>query len=123
MRHAVSVGAQRGERQSGFLRFEGEGIDFDDVEKIFAALLAGKEIVDPGEKGVAAELERVAAGIEAEGFGKLGAVLASGAGKKIGASDAVDDVGNFDQRVAGVGVGLAQIARELGAQMADEARA
>ena len=85
-------------------------------------MLAGKEIVDPGDEGVAAELEGVAAGIEAEGFGKLGTVFARGAGEQIGASNAVDDVGDFDESVAGVGIGLAKIAGELRAQMADEAR-
>src|SRR5579863_4228121 len=86
----VGVGAERGERESGFLGLEGEGIDFDFVEEVFAALLAGKKIVDPGNQGVTAELERVAIGIEAEGFGKLAAVFTGGAGEKIGASDAID---------------------------------
>ncbi len=67
-------------------------------------------------------LKRMVTGIEAEGFGKLGAVFASGAGEQVGASDAVDDIGDFDERVVGVGVGLAKIAGELGAQMADESR-
>ena len=64
--------------------------------------------------------ERMVTGIEAEGFSKLGAVFARGAGEQVGASDAVDDIRDFDQSVAGVGVGLAKIAGELGAQMADE---
>ncbi len=68
------------------------------IEEIFAALLAGEEIVDPCDQGIAAELEGMAAGIEAESFGKLGAVFARGAGELVGASDAVDDVGDFDQQ-------------------------
>jgi hypothetical protein len=42
--------------------------------------------------------------------------------KKIGTSDAVEDIGNLDQDVSGVAVGLLQIAGELGAEMADPAR-
>src|SRR5208282_3564075 len=121
-RDGVSVGAEGSEWESGFHGFEREGIDLDDVEEIFATLLTGIVIVDPGDQGVAAELEGVAAGIEAKGFGELGAVFASGAGELVGAANAVDDVGDFDQGVGGVGVGLAQIAGELGAEMADEAR-
>jgi len=123
VRHRVGVGAEWRQRQSGFLRFEGEGVDFDFVEKVFTALLAGEEIVDRSNEGVAAEFEGVVAGIEAEGFGELGAVFAGGARELIGASDAIDDVGNFDEGAVGVGVGLAQVAGELGAKMADEARA
>src|SRR5271167_1322732 len=67
-RDGVGVGAQRSERESTFLRLEGEGIDLDGIEDIFAALLAGEEIVDPGDENVAAKLEGMAAGIEAEGF-------------------------------------------------------
>ena len=122
VRDGVGVGAERGEREPGFHGFEGEGIHFDGIEEIFAALLAGEIIVEPGDEGVAAELEGMAAGIEAESFGKLGAVFARGAGEQVGASDAVDDVGDLDERVVGVGVGLAQVAGELGAEMADETR-
>ena len=82
LRDLVGVGAERGERQSGFHGLEGEGIDFDDVEEIFAALLAGKIIIEPGDEGIAAELEGMAAGIEAESFGKLAAMFASGAGSR-----------------------------------------
>jgi len=87
MRNGVGVGAEGRERKSGFLGFEGEGIDLDDIENIFAALLAGKKIVDPGDKGIATELEGMAAAIEAEGFGELGAVFASGTGELIGRGD------------------------------------
>jgi hypothetical protein len=109
----VGISAQRRERQPGFLRLKGEGIYFEDVEDIFAALLAGKIIVDPGQEGVASEFERVAAAIKAEGLGQLGAVFAGSAGQKVGASDAIDNVGDFNQGVIRVGVGLAQVAREL----------
>jgi len=122
VRDGVGVGAERSERESGFHGFESKGIDLDDIEETFAALLAGEEVVDPGDEGVAAEFEGMAAGVESEGFGKLGAVFASGAGELIGASGAIDDVGNLDGRVVGVGVGLAEITGELGAEMADEAR-
>jgi hypothetical protein len=60
--------------------------------------------------------------IEAQGFGKLGAVFASGARKQVGASDTVDNVLDFDERVARIGVGLAKVAGELGAKMTGEAR-
>src|SRR5580700_808015 len=121
-RDRVSVSAERRERQTRFHGFEGEGVDLDYVEQIFAALLAGEVIVDPCDERVAAELERMAAGIEAESFGKLAAMFASGTRKLIGTSNAVDDVGNLDQRVGGIGIGLAQVARELGAEMADNPR-
>ena len=116
LRHGVGVGAQRRERQSGFHGREGEGVHFDGIEKIFAALLAGKEVVDPGEQGIAAELEGVAPGIEAESFGEMEAMLAGGAGKNVGAANGVNDGRNLDQRVGGVGVGLLQVAGELGAE-------
>ena len=122
LRVGVGVGTKGRERKSGFLRLESEGIHFDLVEEVFAALLAGEEIVNPGDEGVAAEFEGVAAGIEAESFGKLGAVFASGAGEQVRAANAVDNVGNLDKRVTGVGIGLAKIPRELGAEMADEPR-
>ena len=53
---------------------------------------------------------------------EMHAVLARLAGKNVRASDAVENAGNLDQNVAGVAVGLLQIARELGAKMADQAR-
>ena len=121
-RHGVGVGAERGEWEPGFHGREGEGIDFDGIEDVFAALLAGEIVVEPGDEGIAAEFERVVAGIEAESFGELAAMFASGAREQIGATDAVDDVGDFDQRVGGIGVGLLQVTGELGAEMADEAR-
>jgi len=121
VRDFVSVGAQRRECESGFHRLEGEGIDLDGIEKIFAALLAGEEIVDRGEEAVAAELPAIAAAFEADGFGEVQAVFASLARKQVGASDAVEDVRNLDQDVAGVAVGLLEIVGELGAEMADPA--
>src|SRR5580698_6574762 len=121
-RDGVSISAKRRERQPRFHGFEGERIDLNDVEQIFAALLTGEVVVDPRNQRVTAELERMAAGIEAESLGKLAAVFARGARKLIGASDAVDDVGNLDQGVGGIGEGLAQVARELDAEMADNPR-
>ena len=44
------------------------------------------------------------------------------AGKKAGASYAVEDVGDFNQNVAGIAVGLLAVAGELGAEVADEPR-
>ena len=81
VRDGVGISAKRSEWEPGFFRCKGEGVDFDFVEKIFAALLAGEEIVDPGDESVAAKLKGVAAGIETESFGKLGAVFAGGAGQ------------------------------------------
>ena len=118
----VGVGAERGEWEPGFHGFKSERIHFDGIEDIFAALLAGEIIVKPGEEGIAAELEGMAAGIETQSFGKLGAVFASGAGEQVGAADAVDDVGDLDEGVGGVGEGLAEVAGELGAEVADETR-
>ena len=118
----VSVGAERCEGKSGLHGFEGKRIDFDGIENVFAALLAGEEVVDPGKERVASELERMPAGIEAQSFSKLGAMFARGTGKLVGAANAIDDVGDFDQRIGGVGVGLAEITRELGAEVAEEAR-
>src|SRR5271168_659169 len=92
-RDGMSVGAERRKRKSGFHGLEGEGIDFDYVEEILAALLAREVVVDPCDQGIAAELEGMAAGIEAQGFGKLGAVFARSAGELVGAPNAVDNVG------------------------------
>src|SRR5580698_5139895 len=118
----MGVGPERSQRESSFLRFEGEGIDLDFVEEIFAALLAREEVIDPCNEGVAAEFEGMAAGIEAESFGELGTVFAGGAREQVGAPDTVDDVRNLNERVGGVGIGLPEIAGELRAEMADEAR-
>src|ERR1700740_360797 len=90
-RNFVGIGAERRERESAFLGREGEGIHLDGIEKIFTALLAGEEIVDPGDKGIAAELEGVAAGIEAESFGDVQAVLTGSARQYVRAADGVDD--------------------------------
>ena len=113
----VGVGAERGERKSSFHGLESEGIHFDFVEEVFAVLLAGKKIVDPGEERIAAEFEGMA-----EGLGKLGAMFARGAGKQVGTADAVHEVVDFDESVVGVGVGLAEVARKLGAEMTDDPR-
>src|SRR5271157_4399455 len=80
-RDSVGVGTERSQREPGFHGLEGEGIDLDNVEEILAALLAGVKIINPGDERVAAELERMAAGIEAQCLGKLGAVFARGAGE------------------------------------------
>ena len=118
----MSVGAERSEFESGFHGLEGEGIDFDGIEEEFAALLAGEEIVNPGEETVAAELPGMATAFEADGFGEMQAMLAGLAGKHTGASDAVEDGGNFDEHVAGVAERLLLVAGELSAEMADPAR-
>lgn len=120
VRDGVGVGAERREREPGFLRFKGEGIDFNFIEKIFAALLAGKEIIDPRDESVSTKFKGVAAGIKTKSLCKLGAVFAGRTRKQIGTTDTVDDVSHFDERVVGVGIGLAQVAGELGAKMADE---
>jgi hypothetical protein len=57
-----------------------------------------------------------------DSFGEVQAMLAGLAREKVGASDAVEDVGDFDQNVAGVAVGLLEVAGELGAEVADPAR-
>ena len=49
-------------------------------------------------------------------------MLAGLAREKVGASHAVEDVGNLYQDVAGIAVGLLAVAGELGAEMADPAR-
>ena len=120
VRDFVGVRAQGAQRESGFHGLEGEGIDLDGIEKIFAALLAGEKIVDPSEEAVAAELPCIAAAFVADRFGEVQAMLAGLAGKKVGASYAVEDVKNFNQHVVSV-VGLLKVAGELGAEMADPA--
>src|SRR5580698_9412715 len=89
--YAVSVSAQRHQRQPAFLRCKREGIHLDGVEDVFAVLLAGEIIVNPGNEGIASKFQGVAAAVEAECFGKLGAVFAGGARKQIGTSNAVED--------------------------------
>ena len=103
-------------------RLEGEGIDLDRVEKVFADLLAGEEIVDPGKQAITAELPGIAAAFQAHSLSQMQAMLAGLAREKVGASHAVEDVGNLYQNIAGIAVGLLAVAGELGAEMADPAR-
>src|SRR5580693_5532790 len=63
----------------------------------------------------------MAASIETEGLGELGAVFTSCAGELVGTANTVDDVSNLHQRVGSVGIRLPQVAGELGAEMADQA--
>lgn len=99
-----------------------KGLTLIRVEEVFAALLAGEEIVDPGEQSVTSELPGIAAAFQAHSLSEVQAMLEGLAREKVGASHAVEDVGNLYQHVAGIAVGLLAIAGELGAEMADPAR-
>src|SRR5579862_1730700 len=50
------------------------------------------------------------------------AVFAGLARQHVGAAQAIEDIGNFDQHIAGVARGLLLIARELDSKMADPSR-
>jgi hypothetical protein len=50
------------------------------------------------------------------------AMLAGLAREEVGASYTVENVGDFDQHVAGIAVGLLAVAGELGAEVADPPR-
>src|SRR5882762_2008004 len=118
VRDCVGVRAKRTERKSRFHGCKGEGIDLDGIKEILAALLAGEEIVDPGEKRVAAKLEGVAGSVEAQGFGEVQSVLTRRTGEQVGAADRINDGWNLDQSVSAVCIGLLQVARELSSEMA-----
>src|SRR5579863_8181989 len=100
----MRIGTERSQRKTRFLWFEAERIHFNNIEKIFAALLAGEKVVDPCDESVAAELEGMPASVEAESLGQLGAMFTRGAGKLIGATDAIDDISHFNECAVGVGV-------------------
>ena len=102
--------------------FKRERIHLDGIKKIFAALLAGKEIVNPREQPVAAELPGIARAFQANGFRQVQAMLAGLARQQVRASHAVEDRRNLDQHVAGIAVRLLQVARKLSAEVADPAR-
>src|SRR5437879_3431440 len=76
VRHFMRVGAQRRQLHPRLPGYERELVHFDGIEKILAALPAGKEVVDRSEQRIAAELPGVAPAFEAESFGKVEAVLA-----------------------------------------------
>src|SRR5579863_2603430 len=122
MRDGVSVGTKGAEWKSGLLRFEGEGVHFNRIEKIFATLLAGEKVINPGEKRVAAKFQGMVAGIETEGLGEVETMLAGSAGEDVGTTNSVHDGWDFDESGGGVGVGLLQVTGELSAKMADETR-
>src|SRR5882724_206683 len=119
VRDFVSVGAQRRELEPRFHRLKRKRIYLERIEEIFAALLARKKIVDLGEQAITAELPGIARTVVTESFGQMQAVLARLPRQQVGAPNAVHDGWNLDQHVAGVGVGLLPVARELGAEMAD----
>ena len=95
VRDFVSVGAQRREIEPALHGLESERIDFDGIEKIFAALLSGEKVVDRRKKGVAAQFPRVARAFVTYGFREVQTMLAGLAGKKVGASHAVEDGRNL----------------------------
>jgi len=68
----VGVGAEWRSAAVRLPAVEVKGLTLISSKKVFTALLAGEEIVDRSNEGVAAEFEGVVAGIEAEGFGELG---------------------------------------------------
>jgi hypothetical protein len=77
----VGIGAQRGEFQSAFLGDEGEGVDFDLVEDVFAAGERWKEIVDLGEERVAAEFPRIPASLEIQRLRQVKAAFVGAPGQ------------------------------------------
>src|SRR5580700_3848475 len=119
-RDIVRVSPQRCKEQARLLRYEGEGINLDEIEDVLSAGLRGEIVIDPGEQGVATKLPGVPLAFEADGLGQVQAMLASLAGQDVGTSEAVDGAANHSERIGGVAEGLLQIARELGAQVADQ---
>src|SRR5579863_3088019 len=71
MRYLMGKRPQRRQRQTLLLGHITVRIYFQQIEKKFTALLAGKEIVDPGEQGVAAKLPGISFRVEAQGFSKV----------------------------------------------------
>src|SRR5258708_38695839 len=80
------IGAEGHKEESGLHGFEGERVDLDGIEKVLAALPAGKKIVDPGGEQVTSELPGMTAAFNVQGFGEMQAVVASLAGAQGGAS-------------------------------------
>ena len=91
MRHLVRIGPQRREFQSGFHGLEGEWIYLDGIENVFSAAERRKEVVDPGQQRIAAELPGISFPLHTERLFQMQAVLAGLPGKNRGASKARDD--------------------------------
>src|SRR6516162_8701177 len=97
MRNFVGVGAERRELHSSFDGLERVRIDFDWIEEILTALLAGEEVEDGGEEAVTADLPGIAAALDVECFGNVQTVFACLAGEHIRSSRAVENRGDLYQ--------------------------
>src|SRR5689334_2826434 len=100
VRHFVSERAQRGERETGLHGLEREGIHLDGVEEKFSALLVGKEVVDPSQQPVTAELPRMPVALEAERFDEMQAMLSSLSRQQVRPPYSVEDGRNLHEDVA-----------------------
>src|SRR5262249_44737988 len=121
MRDLVRVGAKRRKLKPRFLWLKRERIHLDRVKEILPALLAGEEVIDPGQQRVAAEFPGIAAPFKAERFRRMHAMLARLAGKNVRATHSIENAGDFGQHVAGVAVRLLNIPRKLRAHVIDQA--
>src|SRR6202142_3048111 len=118
----MGVGAEGSQRQAADEGLKGEGINVDGIENILAAEGGREEVVDLGDEGVAAEFERVALAVAADGFGEVLAVLIGFARQDGGAAESVEHAGDFRQGLIGITLGPLIVARNLGAEMAYEFR-
>src|SRR5678809_790815 len=105
MRDFVGIGAQRRELQSGLSWLECEWVNLDRIEEVFAALLAGEEVINPGEKPVSTKLPGVTRSLHAESLCQVQPVLAGLAWKDVRAADPVEYGRDLYQHVAAVALG------------------
>ena len=117
-RHLVRPRPQRRDPQPEGLRLEGERVHPDVVVDVLPAEQRGKEVVQPHQAHVAAELEGVPPRLPAHRLGDVQPVLVGLPRQDGGAPEALDDVVDPRQRRCRVGLRPLPVARELHPQVA-----
>ena len=94
----MRVSPQGREFQARLHGLEGERAHLDGIKNVLAARQGRKEVVDPGEQGIATELPGMPFALHTDGFSQMQAVLAGLARQNGGAAKAINDAGNSGER-------------------------
>ena len=116
----MGISTKRSELQPCLHRGKRVRVHLDGIEKVLAALLPGKEIVDRCNQGISAEFPGVPRAFQADSFSDMKAMLAILTRQQICAPYAVENGGNLDQYIGAVAVGPLKVAGELRAEAAYE---